>query len=163
MAETHFLPDDQGNTARPPLIGTLGVLTFINCGLFIVVYGLGALAMLAVQSMPLDEYREMMESQMAAMPFVEGQEAMVRHVAELLHRSGALLMLIMLVRTVVRLYGAIGIWKGRRTGFHIYAAAQLLGIFAPHIVLPWTMLGVGGPLMTVAMTALYGTQLKRLA
>lgn len=163
MAPTAFLPDEQGKTERPPLIASLGVLSFINCGLFIVLYGLGALTMLVVRGMPVDEYRAMMESQMAVLMGGDDQRALVEQVAGLLHASGFPLMLILLARTVLRLVGAIGIWRGRRAGFHIYAAAQLLGIFAPHLVLPWSMLGFFGPLASVAVTALYGTQLKRLS
>ena len=40
MAETHFLPDEAGETKRPDLISALGLLTFINTGIFILVYGI---------------------------------------------------------------------------------------------------------------------------
>jgi hypothetical protein len=163
MTGSSFLPDEQGRTGRPPLITSLGLLSFINCGLFILLYGLGALAMLMVQRMPLDEYQALMEAQMSAFVGSEDQRALVEQLAALLHASGLLLMLILLVRTVLRLIGAIGMWRGRKSGFHIYAAAQLLGIFAPHLVLPWSMLGFFGPLAAVATTALYGTQLKHLS
>jgi hypothetical protein len=156
MTGSSFLPDEQGRTGRPPLITSLGLLSFINCGLFILLYGLGALAMLMVQRMPLDEYQALMEAQMSAFVGSEDQRALVEQLAALLHASGLLLMLILLVRT-------IGMWRGCKSGFHIYAAAQLLGIFAPHLVLPWSMLGFFGPLAAVATTALYGTQLKHLS
>jgi hypothetical protein len=54
-------------------------------------------------------------------------------------------------------------WRGKAVGFQLYAGAQLIGIFAPHLILPWAYLGVGGPLLAVGMTALYGTKLKRLS
>jgi hypothetical protein len=55
------------------------------------------------------------------------------------------------------------LWRGRRSGFHLYAGAQLLGLFLPHVILPLSLLGFFGPLMTVGITALYGSQYKRLS
>ena len=88
---------------------------------------------------------------------------MLGQMATILHGSGVLLMVIFLLRTVARLVGAIGIWRGRKQGFYIYAGAQLVGLFVPFLVLPLAFLGVFGPLMTVGITALYGSQLKRLS
>lgn len=162
MATNQFLPDAGGSTKRPDVISVLGLFTFINTGLFILVYGLGLFGMMAVSRMPVDEFAQLMHD--AAGKYMPEEEMFrLDEIARILHGSGVLLMAILLARTVVRLIGALGIWKGRRTGFFIYAAAQLVGLFAPHIVLPWTMLGVFGPLMTVAITAIYGTQLKRLS
>ena len=163
MAQTSFLPDEQGRTDRPPLITSLGVLSFINCGFFTLMYAMGAMAMLAVQAMPVDEYKHMMDDQMARWAFPEDQRSYLAQAAELFHHSGLVLMLLLLARTVARLVGTIGMWRGRRMGFHIYAAAQLIGIFLPHLVLPLSMLGFAGPLCAVATTALYGTQVKRLS
>lgn len=159
---TSFLPDDSGSTARPPLVQTLGILSFINSGLFVLIYGLGFVGMLGLQGMSLDEVRSMFEEGgMQYMP--EENKEVINGLIPLFHAHGAALMGIYLMRTVLRLIGAIGIWKGRRSGFYLYASAQLIGIFAPHLILPWSLLGVFGPLMTIAMTAAYGSQLKRLA
>ncbi len=157
-----FLPDENGSTARPQLIGVLGLLTFLNAGLFIVVYGIGLVAMLGVQRMPQEEFMELVRESAAV--YMEGDAAdQMEAILPVIHASGAELMAIYLARTVLRLIGAIGIWRGRRRGFHLYAAAQLLGIFAPHLILPWSAMGVLGPLLAVGMTAAYGSQLKRLS
>lgn len=161
MAGTHFLPDDTGSTKRPDLIATLGVLTFINAGVFTLLYALGILVMLAVRTMPMEDYTAMMVENASWLP--EESRGAMESMSVLLYESGAVLMLILFMRTVLRLIGAMGMWKGRRWGFHVYAAAQLGGIFAPHLVLPWAMLGMLAPLLAVGMTALYGTQLKRLS
>lgn len=163
MATTHFLPDASGSTKRPDVISVLGLLTFINCGLFIIVYLFGMIGMMAVGKMPLDEFITLMEEAGASYMLQEEQQTMLAEMAAILHASGATLMLIFLLRTVARLYGAIGIWRGRTQGFYIYAGAQLVGLFVPFLVLPLSFLGVFGPLMTVAVTALYGSQLKRLS
>jgi hypothetical protein len=52
MAETTYLPDASGSTKRPDLISVLGILTFINTGLFILIYLLGMLGMTAVGRLP---------------------------------------------------------------------------------------------------------------
>ena len=162
MAETQFLPDDAGETKRPDLINVLGILTFINSGIFILVYGIGLLGMVGVSQMPVDEFVTLVMDAAGSYLPDEGKEQFDA-IARILHASGTTLMLIYLLRTVARLIGALGIWKGKRSGFFLYAGAQLAGLFLPHLILPWSMLGVFGPLMTVAITALYGTQLKRLS
>lgn len=156
-----FLPDETGSTKRPGLISALGALTFINAGAFTLVYALGVLGMLAMQQMPLDEVVKLFDDARATLGDDGAEQLDV--LVPVLHAHGAALMGILLARTVLRLIGAIGMWRGRRSGFHLYAAAQLLGIFAPHIFLPWSLLGVFGPLMAVGMTAAYGSQLRRFA
>lgn len=155
-----FLPDNIGSTERPGLIFGLGILSFINSGVFILIYGLGVLAMLAVQQMPFDEFNALFDD---ARGMLGGEDPdQLDAMIALLHAHGTAILGIFFLRTALRLVGAIGIWRGKRFGFHVYAAAQLLGIFAPHLYLPWDMLGVFGPLMAVGMTAAYGSQLKRL-
>jgi hypothetical protein len=161
MANTQFLPDEAGETKRPDLIASLGILSFINTGFFILVYGIGLLGMLAVSQLPLEEFMALVEESMSLyMP--DGKIEEVEGLVRILHTSGVSLMLIYLLRTVARLIGAIGIWQGRKSGFHLYASAQMLGLFLPHIILPLGMLGLFGPLMTVAITALYSSQYRRL-
>lgn len=161
MAAT-FLPDTSGSTKRPDVLTVLGILTFINTGLFTLIYGIGLLGMLQVQQMPYADFLAIFQE--GAMKFMPEEDVeLLELVIPVLHASGAALMGIYLLRTVLRLLGAIGIWRGRKTGFYLYSAAQLLGIFAPHLILPWELLGVAGPVLTVAVTALYGSQLKRLA
>ncbi|TXI76824.1 MAG: hypothetical protein E6Q44_14830 [Flavobacteriales bacterium] len=161
METTEFLPDENGSTKRPDLISGLGVLTFVNTGLFLLLYGLMLLAMLGARQMPEDEFIALFTG--SASQYVSGDElAQVEAIVRIFHANGVLLMLIYLARTVGRLVGAIGMWRGRRSGFSIYAVAQLVGLFAPHFILPWSMLGVFGPLLAVAMTAAYGSQLKRM-
>ncbi len=161
MAETRFLPNEAGETKRPDILSLLGILTFVNTGLFTLVYAIGAIGMMGISQMPVDEFVALVqEGVMQYMPEETGIQ--VEEIARILHGNGVTLMLIYLIRTVARLVGAIGIWRGRKSGFHLYAGAQIIGLFLPHMILPWNMLGVFGPLMTVAVTALYGSQLKRL-
>ncbi|MBL7962244.1 MAG: hypothetical protein JNM31_00235 [Flavobacteriales bacterium] len=161
---THFLPDEMGDTSRPGLIGGLGIASFLNTGFFMLVYALGILVMTGLQQMPLEEVNDLVREQMAQFSagMSEDDQAKAMSLVGVLHANGALLMLLLLVRTVLRFAGVVGIWKGRRSGFYTYASAQIAGIFLPHVVLPWEYLGVFGPLMSLLVTALYGSQLKRL-
>ncbi len=159
MAST-FLPDEQGSTERPGLIFGLGIFSFVNTGLFLLVYGIGIVGMLALQQMPLEEVSGMFDEARSFMADSDSEQ--IDAMVPILHANGAALLAILFARTLLRLIGTVGIWRGRKRGFHIYAAAQLLGIFAPHIVLPWSMLGVVGPVLAVGMTAAYGSQLKRM-
>lgn len=161
MPEPVFLPDANGDTGRPQLLSFLGVIGFINTGFFGILYAFGVPTMMILARMPFEEYYELFAAQMATASMEVGTEE-VRWFAEMLHGNGTMLMLILLVRTVVRFFGILGMWRGRKVGFHLYAGAQLIGIFIPHIILPLSLLGVGGPLLAVGMTALYGTQAKRL-
>lgn len=162
MSETEFLPDPAGSTKRPDVLSVLGVLTFLNTGIFMLLYLFGVFGMMAVSKMPLDEFTQLIKDGLSSYPLPAEQMGMMEQMAGLLHSSGVTLMLIFLTRTVARFIGALGIWKGKKSGFFIYAAAQVVGLFAPFLILPWSMLGVFGPLMTVGVTALYGSQLKRM-
>jgi len=161
MSTTTFLPDESGSTRRPDLLAFLAVMGFLNTGFFGILYALGVPAMLVLAQMPLEEYVELFTAQMDQWP-TDVEPEQILWFAELLHTHGVVLMSILLARTVARFVGILFMWKGRKMGFHIYAAAQLIGIFAPHIVLPLSLLGMGGPLLAVGMTALYGTQVKRM-
>lgn len=162
MTNAQFLPDDAGSTRRPELIGVLGLLTFVNTGVFVLLYSLALIAMLMVRELPQEEFVQLLRD--GALKYMPAEETgPMERVALILHHSGVALMLVYLLRTVVRLVGAIGMWRGRKVGFHLYAFAQIVGLFAPHLILPWDLLGIGGPLLAVAMTAAYGSQLKRLA
>ncbi len=135
--------------------------SFINTGAFMLVYGLGLLSMLVVRGMPFEEYEVLFTRQIAGMVDAD-QLPRVEEMLILLHTSGVALMVILFLRTVLRFMGVLMMWRGMKQGFHLYAFAQLAGIFAPHIVLPWSYLGVWGPLAAVGMTALYGMQIKQL-
>ncbi len=161
MPEPVFLPDANGDTSRPQLLSFLGVIGFINTGFFGLLYAFGVPAMMILAQMPFDEYYGLFSAQMTTASMDIGTEEL-RWFAEMLHEHGTVLMLILLARTVVRFFGILGMWRGKKMGFHLYAGGQLVGIFAPHIILPLSLLGMGGPLLAVGMTALYGTQAKRL-
>ena len=125
---------------------------------------MGWLLMGALGSVPYEEFAAQVEEALTPMrqSMPEEQFAQVDMMMQLMYNSGALLCGLLFLRTLVRLVGTIGIWRAKRSGFFIYAVAQIGGIFLPMIVLPWNMIGVLGPLLAVGMTAAFGSQLKRL-
>lgn len=160
-----YAPVGQEEGKRPDLITTLGIFSFINCGLFLVIYGSALLFMLGLKSVPEEEFMARMQEQGAQFSAMlpPEQSGLLEEVGTLLYHQGALLMGLYLLRTVLRLAGVLGMWRGRRNGFHLYGAAQVLGIFLPHLVLPFKFMGLFGPLLALGMVAAYGSQLKRMA
>ncbi len=147
---------------RSGLITRLGTLSFINTGLFILLYSLGLVFAAAARQLPYERYEAMMRPQVEQ--FAQGDEvAPMLEMMDLLYWNGVPFMALLLLRTVARLAGVLGIWKGRMWGFHAYAVAQLAGIFLPHLVLPLKYLGLGGALCAIGCTALYGTQRHTLS
>jgi hypothetical protein len=146
---------------RPRLIRDLGIASFINTGFFAFLYGVGMLFSVGVQQMPYNEFEAGMRPQLELYSGGEDIGPMLEMMA-IFHAHGVALMALLFLRTVARLVGVIGLWQGKAWGFQVYAVAQLAGIFLPHIILPWNMLGLGGPLLAIGMTALYGTQRKFL-
>lgn len=152
---------ENGQPRADVMLRFYAVGSFLNTGFFMLLYGFGLLSMAVVRTMPYAEFEGLFLQQLEAIgdrDVAAGAEAMLH----IFHESGVLLLGILFLRTAARFMGVLLMWRGRRRGFHLYAAAQLLGIFAPHIVLPLAYLGLWGPLAAVAMTALYGTQVKHL-
>ncbi len=162
---SHFLPDASGSTGRPELLTTLGVMSFINCGFFLPIYFFGLLFMFGLRAMPEERFMEEMQAQMDGMSGLMGEAGVAAYeeILPILYHGGVLLMAVLLVRTIARFVGVLAMWRGRRQGFTIYAAAQASGIFLPHLVLPWKYLGLFGPFMAMGFVLLYRSQLRRMA
>jgi hypothetical protein len=159
---TSFKPDEMGQIKRPSAITALGIISFINTGLFLLLYALGALLLSAVDNVPYEEFEAQARESMGM--YMDGEDLdQALEVVPVIYNSGATLMIILFLRTLMRFIGVLGIWKGRRTGFTTYAVAQVVGVFAPHIVLPWSMFNIVGMLLAFGMVGAYATQLKRLS
>ncbi|MEO8066087.1 MAG: hypothetical protein ABI599_00200 [Flavobacteriales bacterium] len=159
-----YQPDALGNTQRPGLVTFLGILSFINTGGFLLLYGFAWWGMSALSSVPYEEFAAKVEEAMEPMrqSVPEEKYAQIDTIMPIMYNTGALLCALLFLRTLVRLVGTIGIWRAKRGGFFIYAVAQIGGIFLPMVLQAWSMVGVFGLFMSVAMTAAFGSQLKRL-
>ncbi|MEZ4806057.1 MAG: hypothetical protein R2815_01115 [Flavobacteriales bacterium] len=151
---------DEDQDTRPTGAGALRSfcrLSAVNIILSGIFYLIGTVAFIGIAQVPYDEFNAVMQARLTAIggaDEVPGMEALV----QLMYDRGAWLMLILLVRTIVRGLGVLLMWRWRAAGFSVYAFAQIAGIFAPHLVLPWAYLGIFGPVAAIGMTALYGTQ-----
>lgn len=146
---------------KPTMLPVLIVISYINTGFFLIFYAFALLSMMAVQQMPYEEFEAHVMEQMESFPQFEEVQG-VEEIIMLIHTGGVLLFAILLARTIARLIGVIMMHRRRATGFYVYAGAQLIGLFLPYIVMPWSMFGFFGPLMVVVMVALYGSQQKWL-
>ena len=68
---------------RPDLISALGVLTFVNTGAFILIYGIGALGMLQVRALPFEQFEQMQSMFGAATPQVTAIALQLHHTAQM--------------------------------------------------------------------------------
>lgn len=148
-------------TTDPSMLRGLLLVSTLNTSLCVLAYGIGLLSMGVIARLPYAEYEALFNQQGAGLFDPEVMERS-GEVLRIMHEHGVALLGLLLARTLVRLLGVVLMWRGRAIGFHIYAVAQLGGIFLPHLVLPWAYLGFLGPLLSVAMTALYGSQVKQL-
>lgn len=139
----------------------LTVLSFINTSFFLLVYVSGAMAMLGLRDMPYEDLVEMLQHSAPGWVW-DAPDPMFADMVRIIHEHGFSLFLILSIRTAARFRGLLLMWRGRLAGFHLYAFAQLAGIFAPHLVLPLAYLGFSGPLAAVGMTMLYGTYARRI-
>ncbi len=146
---------------KPGLLPVLLILSYINTIFAILLYFLMFVMALAVRGIPYEEFVSKVEEVVSKNPMPEAVE-MVERLSEIFYLSGVAWSAILLLRSIARLIGVIMMHRRRATGFTVYAAAQIIGLFAPLLVLPWDMFGIFGPLMTVLMVVLYGTQRKWL-
>ncbi len=147
---------------EPTLLPVLIVLSYINTILAIVIYVLMLLFAFMVRGLPHDEFQARIDE---AMEQFQGQEEallMIGQYMEIFYASGILWAFLLLARSIARLVGVILMHRRRMMGFHVYVGAQVLGLFAPLIILPWEMFGIFGALMVALMIGLYGSQRKWL-
>lgn len=70
--------------------------------------------------------------------------------------------LIMPVLYLVSLFGAIAMWKLRKTGFHMYTSSQLLMLLVPFFMVPGYTVPLSGALLTAAFIGSYGINLPKM-
>ncbi|MEO8588247.1 MAG: hypothetical protein ABI432_02675 [Flavobacteriales bacterium] len=152
---------NNSTTSDKSVLRALCIISGVNTSVCLLAYGIGLLSMFMVARMPYADYEALFQQQAAGL-FDAEVLARSGDLLHIIHEHGVALLAILLARTVVRMIGVVLMWRGRMLGFHVYAVAQLVGIFLPHLVLPWAFLGFFGPLLAVAMTALYGAQRRLL-
>lgn len=118
---------------RPRALARLCIASFIDQGFVFFVYLFGLLAAVMAQHMPLEELQAPIKDFYGPM-MTEQQMATLYRFMEVFHEHGVALLCILLLRTVVRFFGTLRMWQGRRIGLHIYVSAQLLGVLLPMLI-----------------------------
>ncbi len=117
---------------RPTFLTVLCILTFIGSGLGV----LGSLLL------------------------VLGMGALLGSFGGVMAGAGTAYAIIGLILSVASLFGAIQMWKLKKTGFYIYTAANVVGIVLP------VFFGLGfsaiGAIIPVLFIVLYGLNLKHM-
>ena len=127
---------NEANSGRPTFLTVLCILTFIWSGFAILGSLLAILGMGALMSMV-------------------GSSA----------GGGTLYMIVLLLITVVSLFGAFKMWGLNKQGFTIYAAANGIGLIVPYIFgTPFTMTSfLVGLLITGGFIVMYYLNLKHMS
>ena len=121
------------NWERPKMLARLCVASFVNQGVVFPLYLSGILVSYVLQGMSVEEVRNLVSSTYSTWLPPDRIEAMQLYVGSL-RAHGVALMAIFSLRTLVRFFGTLRMWQGKKEGFHIYTSAQLLGILVPMLV-----------------------------
>jgi hypothetical protein len=139
MSETLDNVQGQGQDGkRPTLLTVLCILTYIGSGLSVLVFLLATIAFGVVSGM--------MES-------IPGMGALTA--------GGIAFFAVMLILSGASLFGAIQMWKMKKTGFYMYLGANVLAFVLPIVWLglPFNIMGI---FWIVVFAALYGINLKHM-
>lgn len=148
---------------RPTFLTVLCILTWVGCGISIIMGFLGFLAAKAASAF-VGAATDMAAAATDGMT-AEG-EAAVKAM-----NSGMTNIYIYIIGVVVAallcLFGSIQMWKLKKTGFFIYVAGQVIGLAIPFIfpiggTSSGMMSGAVGMIFPVLFIVLYGLNLKHL-
>lgn len=124
------------------------VLTFIGSGLNCLSYALVALV--------LPQLQELFSSGSLTLP----EEMMVAF--ETILKPSRFFYFLMALFYALSLYGAILMWKVRKTGFHCYTLAQLVLLTIPVLFMGKAYFAIGDAMLTLMFVLFYFVTLKSL-
>ncbi len=128
-------------TTRPLMLKVLCILTFIGSGMNIFSY----LFLMGSD----DEMKELLASTYSAFPEM-------KQILE----AGFNYFMANMVFSLFSLWGALRMWHMKKTGFHIYSAAQVFLFLIPHAFLDLPGISFGALLLTLSFILAFATQLK---
>lgn len=100
---------------RPQFLKVLCILSFIGCGLMIILYFIGTMCLVLDQDTIDKVWPQMVKSY----PALDNLDS-----AEFIHNVG-MVCFYCLLANIVSLVGVIFMWRLEKTGFYIYAIAEL--------------------------------------
>jgi len=150
-----------GAIKRPAALTRLCIASFIDQGIMFPCYVLG-IGVSAVMARMDPEAVDMMLRTEYSLFFKGDQlDEMLRY-AQVLKEHGVLLMSVFALRTLVRFIGTLRMWRMEREGFHIYTAAQLIGVLLPMLVAGTAMFSALGLFIVLGWCYLYWSQMRAL-
>jgi hypothetical protein len=149
---------------RPDMVTGLGIMSFVNCGLFLIVYLVALMGVSGLNSIPEDELQAQLDEAFEQMAGTvsEADVEQVYVVLDVLKEKGVMIMAVLLVLTALRLFGVMKMWKNQKQGFHIYAGGQVARVLAPILFFGSLGVSVFGSILAVLMIVGYGTQMKHM-
>lgn len=114
--ENQFTNNIAPPDAKPQFLKILCILSFISCGLWILIFGLGSFCLALSEDKIAGIWDKILETQ----PQLEKVNPV-----EFFHEIGKLC-LISLLANIASLIGVILMWRLNKSGFFMYAAAELL-------------------------------------
>jgi hypothetical protein len=136
MEQTNNAPEVQ---KRPTFLTVLCILTFIGSGLSTVLYLIAVIAFGAISGV-LDS--------------VPGFGAM--------GDAGLAIFAVFFVLAFLSLFGAIMMWKLKKTGFYLYTAANIIALILPFVLFSGVPVNIFGIIITVGFIAMYAANLKAM-
>jgi hypothetical protein len=141
---------------RPQFITVLCILTWVGCGIGLIMSIVGWMGARAAGAM-MDVAGSMADAQgMENMPGM--QEAMNAL------KYANILLIIGVVGTLLCLFGSIQMWKLKKTGFYIYVVGELAPAIATMVLMGGMAgaMGIVGLIVPILFVVLYGMNLKHM-
>lgn len=136
MEQTNTTPEVK---SRPKFLTVLCILTFIGSGLATLLYLIALIAFGAISGV-LDS--------------VPGMGAM--------GDAGMAIFAVFFVLAFLSLFGAIMMWKLKKTGFYLYTLANIILLILPFVVFDGVPVNIFGIIITVGFIAMYAANLKAM-
>jgi hypothetical protein len=118
-SENQFTNDLAPAPARPQFLKVLCILSFISCGLWILIYFLGSFAM----ALSLEKIATFWDKVLETQPHLENVDPV-----EFFHAIGKYCVM-GLFANIASLVGVIMMWRLNKIGFFIYAVAEFVTYF----------------------------------
>ncbi len=150
---------------RTDAMSALGILGFINTGVFLLIYLLGVFGTMGLSDMPDEEWNQRISEafeQYESMMSPEDMENALT-IMPIIKEKLWVLLLLLFVLTAVRLLAIIQMWKLKAHGWVIYATSQGLRVFAPIMVIGMAGLSIFGAILAAGMTLGWYSQRKHMA
>lgn len=146
---------------RPPALARLCIASFIDQGVFILLYLLCIPAAAMIKDMDPDALNNMVRTAYGPLLKADQLDTAMQYL-DLLRTHGVALMTVFALRTIARFIGTLRMWKLKSDGLHIYITAQLLGLLVPMLIAGAKLFAPVSLVVILGWCFLYWTHRKAL-